>query len=199
VLTLQGDQWKDAKLVEQWKQERQAALQSSWKKNGRLNFAPLLSGAPVTVALDLSVLATFEQVAALTQYESESLLDRARRIKPRPARSQTNGRALGTDAYRVPDLIAHDGQLWILSPIGKRAKPERIAKSKKMYEQGLTKKLNDRLPAASLAARHTAKIRDTSSMWLTSVSSAIAPIVARSLQTNSSRGSTTSFYSWLNS
>lgn len=140
MLTLQGDQWKDANLVEQWKQERQAALQSGWKKNGRLNFAPLLAGVPVTVAPDLSVLATFEQVAPLTQYESESLLDRARRIEPRAARSPTNGRALGTDAYRVPDLIAHDGQQWILSPMGKRAKPERLAKSKRMYEQGLTKK-----------------------------------------------------------
>lgn len=140
MLTLQGDQWKDANLVEQWKQERQAALQSSWKKNGRLNFAPLLAGVPVTVAPDLSVLANFEQVAPLTQYESESLLDRARRIEPRAARSPTNGRALLTDAYRVPDLIAHDGQQWILSPMGKRAKPERLAKSKRMYEQGLTKK-----------------------------------------------------------
>ncbi len=140
MLTLQGDQWKDAKLVEQWKQERQAALQSSWKKNGRLNFAPLLSGVPVAVAPDLSVLATFEQVAALTQYETESLLDHARRIEPRTARGRSNGPALGTDAYRVPDLIAHDGQQWILSPMGKRAKPERIAKSKTMYEQDLTKK-----------------------------------------------------------
>lgn len=140
MLTLQGNQWKDAQLVEQWKGEQRAAIESSWKKNRRLNCAPLLSGVPVAVAPDLSVLATFDQVAGLTQYESESLLDRARRIEPREARSATKGQVLGTDAYRVPDLIAHDGEQWIISSMGQRAKPERIEKSKRMYERDLTKK-----------------------------------------------------------
>lgn len=140
MLTLQGNQWKDAQLVEQWKQERKAAIESSWKKNERLNFLPLLSGIPVVVAPDLSILATFEQAADLTQHEVESLLDRARRIEPRVGRRRTKPQSSLPEAHRVPDLIAHDGAQWILSPMGGRARPERIAKSKRLYEQDLTKK-----------------------------------------------------------
>ena len=140
MLTLQGDQWKDAQLVAQWKRERQATIESSWKKNERLNFAPLLSGIPVVVAPDLSVLASFEQVTELTQYESESLLDRALRVEQYAVQGRSNKRSSVTESHRVPDLIARDGEQWILSPMGRRAKPELIAKSKRMYEQGLTKK-----------------------------------------------------------
>lgn len=140
MITLEGDQWKDAQLVERWKQERRASIESSWKKNERLNFAPLLSGVPVAAAPDLSALASYQQAAELTQRESERLLDRAHRIEGRKGSQRTNKGSSRAEAHRVPDLIAHDGEQWFLSPMGRRAKPERIAKSKQMYEQGLTKK-----------------------------------------------------------
>jgi hypothetical protein len=197
MITLQGDQWKDAQLVERWKQERKASIESSWKKNERLNFAPLLLGVPVAAAPDLSALASYEQAAELTQCESESLLDRAHRIEGRKGSQRTYRGSSRAEAHRVPDLIAHDGEQWILSPMANRAKAEHIAKSKRMYEQGLTKKAQRQIACGILGARLTAKTRGTNSTWLTSVVSAIAPIAARSSLTGFSRGSMTSFCLWL--
>jgi hypothetical protein len=110
------------------------------------------------VAPDLSILASFEQAAELTQYEGEGLGDRARRIEPRTESGRSNSRS-SVEAHRVPDLIAHDGEQWLMSPIGKRAKPERVTKSKRMYEQDLTKKAQRQIACGILGGEAHCKDR----------------------------------------
>ncbi len=153
---LSGDQWKDPNQVESWKAQRRLHLEQRWKKKFkksdgsefRQSFASLLHGVPLAVAPDPAFKVELAGAAELVQWENESLNHRARRLEggPKSQVKKPDGRAI----FAPPMLLANDRGDWLVTPAGKRAKPERLAKGERMYVNDLMKKANRELACGLL-------------------------------------------------
>jgi len=136
-----GDQWKDVRFVQQWKAEKKQALERRWQKKppAAVISAPLLEGVVLSAVPELR-LEIPDAARELLQWENESLLDRAHRLEDAPRKPKSNRNAAQA-RHQVPAMIGKDDRgSWVLSPIVSRATPEKLIKSKAMYDGGLEKK-----------------------------------------------------------
>jgi len=123
-----GDQWKDVRYVQHWKDDRRKNLEQKWGLDPRRWLV-----AQLEKKMRESAMLPREQV----QFENETLCDRGERLEKENKRKakKATGRS-----YAVPDVLAPDGENWIRSPVIKNITPEKDAKARRMYELGLEKK-----------------------------------------------------------
>ena len=131
-----GDRWKDVTFVQSWKAGRRKKIESEWR--GKYA-APLLTGTALSAAPDFKLAADLVSAVELVQWESESLVHRARRLESHQAGPKA-AHPSGRSRHQVPVMIGKDGQSWILAPAVARAKDHKLEKSKAMYDAGLEKK-----------------------------------------------------------
>jgi hypothetical protein len=117
----QGDQWKDPRYVEAWRNSHKKKIEQKWAE--RLRYEPFLLNPK-------------QQAREATQGEYESLGKRAERLEPgakKKARSADQAR------HQVPAMIAYDRE-WIIHPAVRWASNDKLTKSQSMYRNGLEKK-----------------------------------------------------------
>ncbi len=149
--------WHDPAHVLKWESDRRA------EQRGRrtpqpvtadsvLDF-PLLSGIARSVHAPADAracaYARAEYAERFAPRDGESLGARARRLDGRACR---NDQAQdGQSAFRPPQLIARVGGEWIVAPVAGKARPEKLAKARALYDLGLTKKAQRELACGLLA------------------------------------------------
>lgn len=148
--------WHDPAFVLQWEADRRRSNRKS--KRARCDESlldhPLLSGiarsatAPADVPVRARALA--EAAEWLAPREGEPLTARARRLD---GESCTRADASGRSTFRPPDLIAKEGNEWTLAPVAHKARPEKLAKAKALYDLGLTAKAQRELGCGLLGGQ----------------------------------------------
>jgi hypothetical protein len=145
----QGDQWKNVDYVQGWKAGRRKNLEAKWKAQTVGSFGPsLLSGivyAGAPCISDPAILLAKE----LTQWESESLTQRARRLEDE-GRQRKPLKQNGGCHYKPPAMLAKADGEWIVAPAARRAKPEKLEKSKAMWDKNLHSKAERELACGLL-------------------------------------------------
>ncbi len=128
-----SDQWKYASYLQTWWNGRRKHSEAKW----RAEFAPLLAGIPL--AMDPGQKSSPEAVE-LVQWESESLVHRARRLEAAENNKKYSPKNNARSRHQVPALLARAEGSWIMAPAVARASAGKIEKAKSMYDQGLEKK-----------------------------------------------------------
>lgn len=127
--------WKNPHDISQWRATRKKRLDEIWGSQ----FKPLLFGVPLAAdprPIDPALASEFAAARDQAQQDGELFTVRARRLGDPSAIV-----AGGTRAWSVPALIGmDDAKQFVLSPMAKRATPEKLEKAKAMYELGLDHK-----------------------------------------------------------
>jgi hypothetical protein len=146
------NRWKDPNFLEEWKASRRKKVESSWL----IRFPLLLGVARVAQVSPESQVHTDEQLRewdATQQMTGETLGFRCKRLDGRAARGGSGHGKARKRVYAVPRLIVQerDGS-WNVSQIAERARPEKLAKAKALYERGLVKKAQRELACGLLGS-----------------------------------------------
>jgi hypothetical protein len=132
----QGDEWKNPAFVEAWKRDRRESLEQKWRKR---QLDEMFRPSEIDRARD----------SGFREYESFGA--RADRIEPPHRKKQTRGISVEQARKQIPDMLTRTAAgEWIVSEIGSRATPEKLAKSKKMWELGLHRKAQRELACGLL-------------------------------------------------
>jgi hypothetical protein len=129
-----GDQWKDLRYVQEWKQARRAHLKELWGE--RVTVHP---GVTVSTWLRDHPFVNSPEIEAreLIQFENESLVQRAYRLEGQQKKSAKKNKGA---SHQVPMMLAKDGERWIVHPALSHATPDKLEKAKRMWDLGLEKK-----------------------------------------------------------
>jgi hypothetical protein len=140
----QGDQWKNVDAVQAWKAGRRKSLEKKW---GSKWAPPLLSG--IVQAAIRQEDPDFAIARELVQWDEETLAHRARRLE-NEGRQRKPLKPKGGCRHTPPAMLAKDGDVWLVSPIGRRATPAKLAKSKAMWDRNLHAKAERELACGLL-------------------------------------------------
>ena len=144
--------WHDPAHVLKWESDRRAEQRGRGKlqlvtTDSVLDF-PLLSGVARSVHAPADARALAHALAA--KWESDRRAEQlACRLDGGACRNDETQNA--RSAFRPPGLIAREGSEWIIVPVARKARPEKLAKAKALYDLRLTAKAQRELACGLLA------------------------------------------------
>jgi hypothetical protein len=150
-VALDMNRLKDPAFLEQWNSSGTKKLEDAWVVP-----VPLDAGVPrsahIQADCDPQIRASIQTWEAEQQWAGEGLGARCKRLDGQKAARSGQGKARKR-TYAVPGLIARqeDGG-WLVSPSAARARPEKLAKAKALYELGLVKKAQRELACGLLGS-----------------------------------------------